>query len=232
MRRHGRFGSDWAGASVATSSSCRIRTPVPRTPSRANLGTLAPWVDALRTAPQVGTKAASVHPWTRHPPEPPPWTSWSPSSLTSSATWPTASSRASTGPSRCRPPSWCTRPTCASRATRGLPGWAAPTSTPRPHAPCGRCWWMPRGAGLTMLSLDEHVASVEAYGHELLGLDDALKRLESRNPRHARVVECRFFGGMSVEDTAEALQVSPRTVKSDWSLARAWLYEELKGDAT
>jgi RNA polymerase sigma factor (TIGR02999 family) len=88
-----------------------------------------------------------------------------------------------------------------------------------------------RGAGMTMLSLDEHVASVEAYGHELLGLDDALRRLESRNPRHARVVECRFFGGMSVEDTAEALDVSPRTVKSDWALARAWLYDELKGDA-
>lgn len=88
-----------------------------------------------------------------------------------------------------------------------------------------------RGAGTTMLSLDEHVASVEAYGHELLGLDEALKRLESRNPRHARVVECRFFGGMSVEDTAEALDISPRTVKSDWALARAWLYDELKGDA-
>ena len=84
-----------------------------------------------------------------------------------------------------------------------------------------------RGAGATVLSLDEHVASVEAYGHELIGLDEALQRLESRNPRHARVVECRFFGGMSVEDTAEALQVSPRTVKSDWALARAWLYDEL-----
>jgi RNA polymerase sigma-70 factor (ECF subfamily) len=88
-----------------------------------------------------------------------------------------------------------------------------------------------RGAGATVLSLDEEVASVEAYGHELLALDEALKRLESRNPRHARIVECRFFGGMSVEDTAEALDVSPRTVKSDWALARAWLYDELKGDA-
>jgi RNA polymerase sigma factor (TIGR02999 family) len=88
-----------------------------------------------------------------------------------------------------------------------------------------------RGAGVTVLSLDERVASVEVYSQELLGLDDALRRLESRNPRHARVVECRFFGGMSVEDTAEALHVSPRTVKSDWALARAWLYDELKGDA-
>ena len=88
-----------------------------------------------------------------------------------------------------------------------------------------------RGAGVTLLSFDEHMASVEAYAHQLLGLDDALRRLDARNPRHARVVECRFFGGMSVEDTAEALGVSPRTVKSDWALARAWLYDELKGDA-
>jgi RNA polymerase sigma factor (sigma-70 family) len=47
------------------------------------------------------------------------------------------------------------------------------------------------------------------------------------NPRHARVVECRYFGGMSVEETAEALDVSPRTVKSDWAFARAWLYTRL-----
>jgi RNA polymerase sigma factor (TIGR02999 family) len=88
-----------------------------------------------------------------------------------------------------------------------------------------------RGAGVTPLSLDENMAAVEAYGEELLDLDDALQRLESRNSRHARVVECRFFGGMSVEDTAEALEVSPRTVKSDWALARAWLFDELKGGA-
>jgi RNA polymerase sigma-70 factor, ECF subfamily len=88
-----------------------------------------------------------------------------------------------------------------------------------------------RGAGVTVMSLDEHVASVEAYGHEMLDLDAALRRLEVRNPRHARVVECRYFGGMSVEETAEALGVSARTVKSDWALARAWLYNELKGDA-
>jgi RNA polymerase sigma-70 factor, ECF subfamily len=88
-----------------------------------------------------------------------------------------------------------------------------------------------RGAGAAVLSLDEHIASVEAYGDELLELDDALRRLESRNPRHTRVVECRFFGGMTIEDTADALDVSPRTVKADWALARAWLYNELKGDA-
>ena len=87
------------------------------------------------------------------------------------------------------------------------------------------------GGSVRLVSLDDRVASADAYGHELLDLEEALRRLESLNSRHARVVECRFFGGMSVEDTAEALEVSPRTVKSDWALARAWLYDELRGDA-
>ena len=88
-----------------------------------------------------------------------------------------------------------------------------------------------RGGQVRVVSLDDRLASADSYGLELLELDDALHRLESRNSRHARVVECRFFGGMSVEDTAEALELSPRTVKSDWALARAWLYDELRGDA-
>jgi RNA polymerase sigma-70 factor (ECF subfamily) len=88
-----------------------------------------------------------------------------------------------------------------------------------------------RGSGAPMLSLDENRAAADTYGAELLELDEALERLALRNPRHARTVECRFFGGMSIEDTATALGVSPRTVKSDWALARAWLYDELRGDA-
>lgn len=88
-----------------------------------------------------------------------------------------------------------------------------------------------RGSGAVALSLDERTGEVDAYAHELLDLDGALRELERRNPRHARVVECRFFGGMSVEDTAEALGVSPRTVKSDWALARAWLYDALQGES-
>lgn len=88
-----------------------------------------------------------------------------------------------------------------------------------------------RGSGVTMLSLDEDRNAADTYGAELLELDEALGRLALRNPRHARTVECRFFGGMSVDDTATALGVSPRTVKSDWALARAWLYEALRGDA-
>lgn len=88
-----------------------------------------------------------------------------------------------------------------------------------------------RGAGVKMISLDDQTGTVDAYADELVELDLALVELEKRNPRHARVVECRFFGGMPVEDVAEALGISPRTVKSDWALARAWLYEFLHGDA-
>jgi RNA polymerase sigma factor (TIGR02999 family) len=90
---------------------------------------------------------------------------------------------------------------------------------------------MKRGAGAPMLSLDEDRAAADTYGAELLDLDEALQRLALLNPRHAQTVVCRFFGGMSVDDTATALGVSPRTVKTDWALARAWLYEALRGDA-
>lgn len=62
----------------------------------------------------------------------------------------------------------------------------------------------------------------------LAALDEALQRLEQESERQARIVECRFFGGMSVEDTATALGISPRTVKRDWSFARAWLRREMQ----
>ena len=89
-----------------------------------------------------------------------------------------------------------------------------------------------RGAGAVALSLDERTGDVDAYAHELVDLDVVLRELERRNSRFARVVECRFFGGMSVEDTAEALGVSARTVQSDWALARAWRDEALRGTPT
>jgi RNA polymerase sigma-70 factor, ECF subfamily len=91
------------------------------------------------------------------------------------------------------------------------------------------------GAGKRPVSLedaesgaDASALAVAARGDEIIALDDALERLADVDARLARVVECRFFGGMSVEDTAEALGVSPRTVKSDWALARAWLYDALQ----
>jgi RNA polymerase sigma factor (TIGR02999 family) len=88
-----------------------------------------------------------------------------------------------------------------------------------------------RGSGMAMESLDDtRVASVDAFGSRLLELNDALERLARESPRHAQTVECRFFGGMSVEDTATVLGVSPRTVKSDWALARAWLAEALRSE--
>lgn len=86
-----------------------------------------------------------------------------------------------------------------------------------------------RGDGLPPLTLEEHHVAVDAYATDLLDLDEALTELESLNPRQVRVVECRFFGGLSVEETASALDVSARTIKSDWALARAWLYDALHG---
>jgi len=62
----------------------------------------------------------------------------------------------------------------------------------------------------------------------LVALDDSLRRLEQRDRRQTRIVECRFFGGMTIEDTADALGVSPATVKRSWAMAQAWLYRDLK----
>lgn len=86
-----------------------------------------------------------------------------------------------------------------------------------------------RGGGARPVSLDAATLAVDEIADELLDLDRALVELAGRNPRHARVVECRFFGGLSVEETADALDVSPRTVKYDWALARAWLHDALRG---
>ncbi len=78
--------------------------------------------------------------------------------------------------------------------------------------------------------LDESVLpGVDAFGLELVELDAALSALAAVEPRQARVVECRFFGGMTVEDTAAALGISPRTVKNDWAAAREWLWRALHG---
>jgi RNA polymerase sigma factor (TIGR02999 family) len=88
-----------------------------------------------------------------------------------------------------------------------------------------------RGGGQTIESLDECDALAIAVerSDELVALDEALDRLMAMNERQARIVECRFYGGMSVEETAEALDVSPATVKREWATARAWLNRELRG---
>jgi RNA polymerase sigma factor (TIGR02999 family) len=62
----------------------------------------------------------------------------------------------------------------------------------------------------------------------LLALDRSLARLQEQNPRHSRIVECRFFGGMTIRDTAAALGISPATVKRGWAIAKAWLYRDMR----
>jgi len=84
-----------------------------------------------------------------------------------------------------------------------------------------------RGGGVAAEPLEDAVAMAIARGDELLALDEALDRLAGVNERYGRVVECRFYGGMSIEETAEALGTSPATVKRDWTVARAWLNREL-----
>lgn len=87
-----------------------------------------------------------------------------------------------------------------------------------------------RGGGQVLESLHEGSGAVDAFAAELLDLHGALERLGEHSPRQARVVECRYFGGLSVQETADALDLSPRTVKYDWAMARAWLYRELGGE--
>ena len=84
-----------------------------------------------------------------------------------------------------------------------------------------------RGGDAHKVSLDEVMAVSPERGADLLALDDALERLAAIDARKSKVVEMRFFGGLSVEETAEALGVSPLTVKRDWKMAKAWLYNSL-----
>lgn len=91
-----------------------------------------------------------------------------------------------------------------------------------------------RGSGRRPLALEEVLDVSEGefsvqHAQQLVELDAALERLRRFDERACRVVECRFFAGLSVEETAAALQVAPVTVKRDWSLARAWLQRELAG---
>jgi RNA polymerase sigma factor (TIGR02999 family) len=87
-----------------------------------------------------------------------------------------------------------------------------------------------RGAAYK-LSLDEAIDVPEQRDVSLLALDDALNTLAAMDPQQSRIVELRFFGGLSIEETAEVVGISPATVKRDWTLAKAWLYREmLKSD--
>jgi len=85
-----------------------------------------------------------------------------------------------------------------------------------------------RGGDLYKLSLDEALVTSEEKGADLLALDEALERLAAIDPQQSRVVELRVFGGTTVEETAEALGISPRTVKREWSMAKAWLHKQIR----
>ncbi len=87
-----------------------------------------------------------------------------------------------------------------------------------------------RGGGAIPVSLSEAAGAPLACPSDLVALDQALQKLESFAPRQGRVVELRFFGGLSLEETAEVLGVSVGTVRRDWTLSRAWLYRELTGE--
>jgi RNA polymerase sigma factor (TIGR02999 family) len=89
-----------------------------------------------------------------------------------------------------------------------------------------------RGGNIQVVEFDERLHGVPArVGDDLVALDDALERLAVMDARAARVVEMRFFAGLSVEESAEALAVSPNTVKRDWTAARLWLLREMTGSA-
>ena len=87
-----------------------------------------------------------------------------------------------------------------------------------------------RGGEMIQVPLAEGLVAPVERVEALVALDEALTRLEARNPRQSRVVECRCFAGMSVEETAAALGTSPATVKRDWAFSRAWLNRELGQD--
>jgi RNA polymerase sigma-70 factor, ECF subfamily len=89
-----------------------------------------------------------------------------------------------------------------------------------------------RGGGVEPVLFDEALMVAAETSTDLVAVDDALNRLAKVDERKSQVVEMRFFGGLSVEDTAEVLKVSPETVMRDWRLAKAWLLRELSGEKT
>ncbi|HEU4925994.1 MAG TPA: sigma-70 family RNA polymerase sigma factor [Vicinamibacterales bacterium] len=89
-----------------------------------------------------------------------------------------------------------------------------------------------RGGGAVNVSLGPDIALSAEPGRDLVALDDALEALAQVDERKSRVIELRFFGGMSVQETAETLHVSPETVMRDWRLAKAWLLRQLRGADT
>ncbi|HKF54849.1 MAG TPA: sigma-70 family RNA polymerase sigma factor [Blastocatellia bacterium] len=89
-----------------------------------------------------------------------------------------------------------------------------------------------RGGGARAVSLDENMALVVERDVDLLALDQALDRLAAMDPRQTKIVEMRYFAGLSIEETAEALGISHATVEREWHVAKAWLYNQISGPHT
>ena len=108
---------------------------------------------------------------------------------------------------------------------------------------CGAFWLkrarhrdrLKHGGGKPRVELDAQAVSAPQSEHDatdLIALDEALAKLEKIDPRKGKVVTLRFFAGLSVEETAAAMDLSPATVKNEWAFARAWLHREMSGDAS
>jgi len=90
--------------------------------------------------------------------------------------------------------------------------------------------YLKRGGGAQRVTLNDELVASPALALDVVALDRALEALAAVDPRKSRMIELRFFGGLSVEETAEVLHVSPDTVKRDWRLAKLWLLRELEGE--
>ena len=122
---------------------------------------------------------------------------------------------------------WSTRRRCAGRTARissasprsrfAISWSTTPEATKRPNAE----------PGAAKLSLDEAIGVPDRQEVDVLALDESLERLANLDPQQGQIVELRFFGGLSIEETAEVLHISPATVKRDWVMAKAWLYQNL-----
>lgn len=87
-----------------------------------------------------------------------------------------------------------------------------------------------RGSGRALVSMEESMVADNERSDELLAIDEALNRLSAIHPRMASVVECRYFGGFTIVETAATLGISPRTADMDWKMAKAYLYDALKAE--
>lgn len=85
-----------------------------------------------------------------------------------------------------------------------------------------------RGSGVPRLALDDAVSFAAENDIDLFALDEALTRLEKFDERQCRIIELRFFGGLTIEETSEVMKLSPATIKNEWTMARTWLYNQLK----